>query len=158
MELKVQKRLAAQVLQCSPKRIRFDNKYLSEIKEGITKEGIRSLAKNKVITKVQKAGISRLKAKKRQQQRTKGRQRGYGSRKGSKNARFLQKRQWINRIRLQRRFMKGLRRKQMIKEVTYHKLYKKAKGGFFRSLRHLKIYMTENKLFEKKENKEKGVE
>lgn len=151
MELTIQRRLAAQLLNCSPKRVRFDGEQLSEIKEAITKGDIRSLIKQGLISEVQKAGISRGRAKERQQQRKKGRQRGHGSRKGSRNARFSQKRQWINRIRLQRDFMKTLRDKELITAATYHTLYSKAKGGFFRSLRHLKIYMTENKLFEKKQ-------
>ena len=149
MELKVQKRLAANVLGCSPKRVSFNPEQLAEIKEGITKGDIRSLVKQGVITSVQKKGISRGRAKERQKQREKGRQRGHGSRKGSKNARLSLKRQWINRVRLQRDFLKSLRDKQIIGTTMYHTLYMKAKGGFFRSLRHLKLYMTENKLFEK---------
>lgn len=150
MELTIQRRLAAELLHCSPKRIKFDGEKLTEIKEAITKGDIRSLIKQGLVSRVQKAGISRHRAKDRQKQREKGRQRGHGSRKGSRNARFLQKRQWINRIRLQREFMKVLRDKELITTETYHGLYRKAKGGFFRSLRHLKIYLTENKLFEKK--------
>src|SRR3989344_9165202 len=149
MELKVQKRLAANVLGCSPKRVSLNPEQLTEIKEGITKGDIRSLIKQVVITMTQKKGISRGRAKERQKQREKGRQRGHGSRKGSKNARLSLKRQWINRVRLQRDFLKSLRDKQIIGTTMYHTLYMKAKGGFFRSLRHLKIYMTENKLFEK---------
>ncbi len=150
MELKVQKRLAAQILHCSPKRVIFDTEQLAEIKEGITKGDVRSLVKKGVVKSVQKVGISRGRAKFRQKQRTKGRQRGHGTRKGTKNARLSQKRQWINRVRVQRMFLKELRDKKMIQTQIYHTLYMKAKGGFFRSLRHLKIYMNENKLFEGK--------
>ncbi len=149
MELKLQKRLAAEVLKCSPKRVIFDSEQLTEIKEGITKGDIRSLVKKGAMKKVQIAGISRSRAKERQQQRKKGRQRGYGSRKGTKNARLSQKWQWINRIRVQREFLKELRNKQHVGAGAYHMLYRKAKGGFFRSLRHLRIYMSENKLFGK---------
>ena len=42
MELKVQKRLAAQIFQCSPKRVIFNPEKLTEIKEGITKGDVRS--------------------------------------------------------------------------------------------------------------------
>ena len=150
MELKVQKRLAAEVLDCSPKRVVFDTERLAEIKDGITKGDIRSLVKQGAIQEKQKKGISRGRAKERQKQRKKGRQRGHGSRKGTKNARMSQKRQWINRIRLQRDFLKALRDKKQMNTEIYHTLYSKAKGGFFRSLRHMKIYMEENRLFEKK--------
>ena len=150
MELKVQKRLAAQILQCSPKRVIFNQEQLDKIKEGITKGDIRSLVKKGAIKVVQKKGISRLRAKERQQQRKKGRQRGHGTRKGTRNARSSQKTQWINRIRVQRDFLKQLRDNKNIAVSVYHTLYMKAKGGFFRSLRHMKIYMNENKLFEGK--------
>ncbi len=151
MELNVQKRLAAQVLKCSPKRVTFDQERLAEIKDGITKGDIRSLIKQGAIQVIQKQGISRLRAKKRQSQRKKGRQRGHGSRKGSKNARLSKKGQWMDRVRLQRAFLKELRSKKLVETETYHTLYLKAKGGFFRSIRHMKIYMTENKLFGKSE-------
>ncbi len=150
MELTVQKRLAAQILRCSPERVVFNPEQLAEIKEGITKGDIRSFIKKKIITVIKKVGISRYRAKARQIQRKKGRQRGYGTRKGTKNARLSQKRQWINRIRVQRDFLKELRDKKIIQAQTYHLMYMKAKGGFFRSIRHLKIYMTENRLFEGK--------
>ena len=35
MELKLQKRLASQLLKCSPKRIHFDAERLEDIKEAI---------------------------------------------------------------------------------------------------------------------------
>lgn len=151
MELNVQKRLAAQVLKCSPKRVTFDGERLTEIKEGITKGDIRSLIKQGAIQVVQKKGISRLRAKERQSQRKKGRQRGHGSRKGTKNARLSQKGQWMNRVRLQREFLRELKTKKLVESETYQTLYMKSKGGFFRSIRHMKIYMTENKLFGKQE-------
>jgi large subunit ribosomal protein L19e len=150
MELKLQKRLAASVLKRSPKRVVFDTEQLTEIKEGITKGDIRSLIKGKAIKGKQKKGISRLSAKLRQKQRKKGRQRGAGSKKGTKNARLSKKRQWINKIRLQRIFLKKIRAGQLVTKEMYRDLYLKAKGGFFRSLRHMKMYMNEHKLFVEK--------
>ncbi|MBI5073059.1 50S ribosomal protein L19e [Candidatus Woesearchaeota archaeon] len=149
MELLVQKRLAASVLKCSPKRVVFNPEMLAEIKEGITKGDIRSLIKQGAIKETQIAGVSRGRAKSRKEQKMKGRQRGQGSRKGSKNARGNQKRQWINRVRVQRDFLKEVHGKDIVTTENYHMLYRKSKGGFFRSLRHLKLYMTENKLFTK---------
>ena len=149
MELTVQKRLAADVLGCSPKRVSFNPEMLTEIKEGITKGDIRSLIKQGAIKEIQITGISRGRAKARKQQRMKGRQRGKGSRKGTKNARGNQKRQWINRVRVQRDFLKEVHGKEIISTENYHMLYRKSKGGFFRSIRHLRLYMTENKIFNK---------
>jgi large subunit ribosomal protein L19e len=149
MKLNVQRRLAAQVMDCSPKRIRFDTEKLPEIKEAITKFDINGLINQGLITVIPARGISRFWAKKRHLQRSKGKRRGQGKRKGSFNSRMPSKRAWINRIRLQRSLLKSLKEKEMISQETYSTLYKKAKGGFFRSKKHLQIYLEERKLVQK---------
>jgi ribosomal protein L19E len=47
--------------------------------------------------------------------------------------------------------MKEARDKEIITKQVYRNVYMKAKGGFFRSIRHLKMYMNEHALFTKKE-------
>ena len=79
-------------------------------------------------------------------QKSKGRRKGYGSRKGTANARLDSKTVWINKIRLQRKFLKQLRDTKKISLETYKDLYRKSKGGFFRNKRHIKLYITEHKL------------
>ena len=116
MELKIQKRLAAQVLKCSPKRIRLDTERLEEIKEAITKADIRSLINTKAIVKVQKKGVSRFKAKIRHLKKKEGRYKGFGSRKGRNTARLPPKRRWMNAVRLQRGLLKMLKDKKMHSE------------------------------------------
>ena len=49
MKLKLQKKLAADVLNCSVKRVALDVDRLEEIKEAITKADIKSLAKDKLL-------------------------------------------------------------------------------------------------------------
>jgi len=46
--------------------------------------------------------------------------------------------------------MKNLRDKGWLTTSVYHDLYRKSKGGFFRSTGHLKLFMEENNLFIKK--------
>lgn len=149
MRIKSQKRLAAKVLNCSPKRVVFDSESLSDIKEAITKVDIRSLIKRKVIKRLNKKGISKVRSKKRKIQRRKGRQSGSGKRKGKKTARLSDKRRWINRIRIQRKVLKRLRNTNKITKQTYRNLYLKIKGGFFRSKRHIQLHLEEHKLIEK---------
>ena len=149
MNLKVQKRIAAEMVGCSPKRIKFDESRLEDIKESITKMDMRGLINDGVIRVKQKKGVSRVRANKRRKQRKKGRQKGHGSRKGSKNARMAQKREWINKIRLQRRILKELRDKELITKNVYAMTYSKAKGGFFRSKKHMQIYLEEHNLIKK---------
>ncbi len=152
MKLKTQKRLAAGVLKCSPKRVIFDTERLDEIKEAITKTDIKILVSDKGIKKADEKGISRGRARKAHEQKKKGRRRGLGSRKGKYKARMPKKRRWINTIRIQRRLLKELRDKKMLSTNDYRKSYRKAKGGFFRNLAHVKLYLNENKLIKGKEN------
>ena len=42
--------------------------------------------------------------------------------------------------------MKYLREKEIIEKKVYRDLYLKSKGGFFRSKRHLKLYIDEHGL------------
>lgn len=152
MKLNVQKRIAASVLKCSPNRVTIDITRLSEIKEAITRADIKGLIQKGAIVKERKIGISRLRAKKRKAQRGKGRQRGQGNRRGLKSARNPGKLAWMNKVRLQRSFLNRLKEKQVIDLKIARNLYLKIKGGFFRSLRHLKMYIEDNKLT-KQENK-----
>jgi large subunit ribosomal protein L19e len=150
MKLKIQRRLAAGLLKCSENRIVFDNTRLEDIKEAITKADIKSLIANKIISKKPLVGVSRVRARERKKQKRKGKRRGLGSRKGKKTARLPKKKAWIIKIRVQRGFIRLLRDKGVITIKGYHELYSKAKGGFFRSKRHIKMYMEERGLAKNK--------
>lgn len=149
MELKIQKRLAGQILKCSAKRVVFDSDRLEDIKESITKADIRTLINNKAITKKPVKSISKVRARKRRTQKIKGRQKGDGSRKGKYTARNPKKRAWINKVRTQRDLIKTLRDKDLITKSQYRMLYLKVKGGFFRSRRHIKLYLEEHGMIKK---------
>ncbi len=147
----VQRRLASQILKCGKNRVRFDPARLDDIKEAITKTDVKSLINNDAISKKRTRSTSRFWSKKRKHQRSKGKQKGLGSRKGKKTARLNPKRKWINKIRVQRDFIKSLRNRSIITSNIYHDLYMKSKGGFFRSLRHLKLYTKERELIKNEE-------
>lgn len=147
--MKLQKRLAASILKCSPKRVWFDPEKLAEIKEAITKFDIRNLIKKGIITKTPAKGISRAGAKKIQAQKRKERRKGHGSRKGARSARLEPKRFWIKAVRAQRELLKRMHEKGLISTADFHKLYAKVKGGFFRSVRHIKLYVKEQNLIKK---------
>ena len=146
MNLKVQRRLAAQILKCGFDRVIFNKDKIDLIKESITKADIKSLIKNGVIIARKKKGISRGHAKYVAHQQKLGRRRGIGSRKGKKTARLNQKETWINKIRKQRMYIHSLRDNNLVATGAYRELYMKSKGGFFRSLRHLKLYVKEKGL------------
>jgi len=149
MNLRLQKRLAADVLKCSEKRVWLDQDRLEDIKEAITKLDIRSLIVDGAIKEKPVKGIAKFRARKLALQKRKGRRKGVGSRKGRKTARLPRKDAWIGRIRMQRRFLKELREKGLVSTADYHSLYRKAKGGFFRSKRHVKLYIEEHRLIKK---------
>ena len=146
MRLKVQKRIAQSLFKVGKKRIKFDPEKLSDIKEAITKGDLRGLVSKGTIKINPKRGRSRFRARERLIQKRKGRRKGKGSRKGRATARAKPKKIWMAKIRLQRLLLKTLKEKSLIDNRTYKELYLKAKGGFFRSKRHLKTYMEERKL------------
>lgn len=146
MELTAQRRLAAQVLKSSPKRVWFDTQHLSDIKEAITKADIRGLVIRGFVRVKPTGRNSRGRMHLRQQQRRKGRQSGHGNRRGTANARKSEKRDWINRVRKQRVFLQLLLTRKYLDPKTYRMLYRKSKGGYFRSERHIKLYLEEHEL------------
>ena len=153
MKFQVQRRLAAQILKCSKKRVAFDPDMLEDIKEGITKADVSSLINQVAIIGKRIKGISKFRTRKNKLQKRKGRQRGAGSRKGKKTARLSKKDNWMNKIRIQREFLKELRKKKLIPKSDYIDLYRKSKGGFFRNKRHIKVYLEEHGLVKKNEKK-----
>ncbi len=145
--LNVQKRIASSLLKGSKKRVQFDSNRLEEIKEAITRADLKSLITSRAIAMKQKKGVSRARAKIIQIQKAKGQKKGPGKRKGKATARTPRKELWITKIRTQRKFIKELKEKGLVSGETYRDLYMKSKGGFFRSKRHIKLYLTEQKLF-----------
>jgi large subunit ribosomal protein L19e len=144
MNLKVQKRLAAQILECSPKRVIFDNDRLEDIKQAITKRDLRLLVGDHAITMKPMNVTSKVHARKLKIQKSKGRRKGAGSRKGKFNTHFNTKFVWMNNVRVQRAFLKLLVTKNIINRLVYRDLYLKSKGGYFRSKRHIKLYLEEH--------------
>ncbi|MBI4145245.1 50S ribosomal protein L19e [Candidatus Woesearchaeota archaeon] len=146
----LQKRLGADILKCSPQRVWLDPTKLDEIKGAITKFDVRRLIAQGIIIKEALYGGSKVRSRERQAQRSRGRRRGIGSRKGTAGARTPAKETWMARIRTQRDLIKRLRDHGTITPQTFHQVYRKAKGGFFRSTRHIKVYLEEQNLFLKK--------
>ncbi len=146
MNLKPQKRMAAEILKCGENRVYFDPYLIEDISLAITREDIRNLVKQGVIQKKYKKGNSNHRKKIHHERKKKGRARGFGKRKGTKHARTPKKRAWIKRIRPQRRELKKLRERKLITVANYRKLYKNAKGGMFPSVAQMNRYIKEKEL------------
>lgn len=143
----IQKRLAAKISKRSTKKVKFDQLKINKIKEAITRADVKALIKDKAIILQKDKGISKSRTRKVKKQKAKGRRIGQGSRKGKSTARNNPKKVWINKMRLQRDFLKYLKNKEKISQEVYKDLYMKSKGGFFRSKRHIKLYLKERNLF-----------
>lgn len=143
MNLNLQRRLAANLLKCGKNRVWFDLSSLDEISTAATKEDIRELIEKGLIKRKPLVGSSKARIRKKRMQKRKGRRRGHGSRKGKRTARMSRKRLWILKIRAIRRRLKHLRDSGKIDRRTYRILYRKAKGGEFRSVAHLNSYINQ---------------
>lgn len=146
MNLKNKKKSIASAMGVSRKRVVFNPESLEDIQKAITKNDLRSLVSQGAIAIAQKKGISSSRKKIIKKQKRKGRRSGHGSRKGTRNARLDSKRNWINSIRLQREYLKMLRQKNYIGGKDYRDLYRKCSGGFFRSKRHIRLYLEEKEI------------
>jgi len=151
MNLATKRRIAAEVLKVGKGRVWFDSDRLSEIKEAITKADIRRLVQDLAIQAKPVTGNSRSRIRNTKEQTRKGTRKGPGSRKGTKRARLSKKDAWMAKIRAQRNFLKRVKEKKLLETKTYRDVYNKCRGGFFRSVRHMRVYMTDHGLFRKKE-------
>ncbi|MBU2589713.1 MAG: 50S ribosomal protein L19e [Nanoarchaeota archaeon] len=150
MNLATKRRIAADVLKVGKDRVYFDPERLADIKEAITKADIRKLIQEYAIQAKPVVGNSKSRIRKNKEQKKKGRRQGPGSRKGKKRSRLSKKDAWMAKIRAQRNFLKTVKENKLLDTKTYRDVYRKSKGGFFRSVRHIKIYLTERNLFKKK--------
>jgi large subunit ribosomal protein L19e len=150
VNLAKQKRLAAHVLKVGEGRIWIDPEATEDVAGAITREDIRGLIEEGAINVKQKKGVSRSRARVRAVQKSLGRRKGHGSRKGAKGARANKKRRWMTKIRALRRRLIELRDEGDVDKTAYRRLYNKANGGEFRNVAHLNDYITANDLLREK--------
>lgn len=143
MDLRLARRLAAEILGVGESRVWIDPSKAEDVAAAISREDLRRLIKSGAISVRPASTPSRGRWRERQLRKRKGRGRGAGSRKGS---RMDEKRQWILRIRAQRRLLKDLKDKGLIDARTLRRVYRLVKGGFFRSRAHLMLYLQEHSL------------
>ena len=122
-------------------RIWIDPDYLDEVVSAVQKDDVRRLIEEGLIKARPIKGTSRVRAKKAAEQRSKGRRKGQGSRKGSANARTPKKGRWMQLIRSQRRELKDMREVGELTSSQYRYYYRKAKGGSYRSISHMRTNM-----------------
>ncbi len=141
MQITNQKKMAAQILKCGVNRVWVDPRYVDQVSGAVQKSDVRELIEEGLIKARPIKGTSRVRARKLTEQRSKGRRRGHGSRKGSARARLPKKNRWMRTIRSQRRTLKGMREEGTLQASEYRYYYRKAKGGSYRSIAHMKANM-----------------
>ncbi|PIU22340.1 MAG: 50S ribosomal protein L19e [Candidatus Diapherotrites archaeon CG08_land_8_20_14_0_20_30_16] len=141
MNMKSARRIVARKRDVGISRLKVDSSALKKIKEAITGSDLETLMKDNVFTikgKGQSKGRARvLKAKKRL-----GRRKGKGTRRGTRNSRTKFHENWIKKVRAQRKYILELSKNKKIDKEKYRDLYKKIKGGFFRSKGHIDSYLS----------------
>jgi len=147
MKLKNKKQKIAKILKVGTKKVKLKQDNLSDVKEAITNADLRALIAKKSVIKKPYKNQSRSSAKKTKLQKSKGRRKGVGSRKGKPTARLSSKRRWMLKVRTQRKFIKTLLVKRRITKKTYRDSYLRASSNRFRNIRLIKLYLEENKLF-----------
>ena len=146
VNLAKQRRIAAHVLKVGEGRIWIDPDAAEDVAGAITRDDIHELIDNGIIKVRPQVGVSRGRARIRTTQKSLGRRKGPGSRKGAKGARADKKERWITKIRALRRRLKELRDAGAVNKTTYRRLYNKANGGEFRNVAHLNDFITTNEL------------
>ncbi|MEA1894815.1 MAG: 50S ribosomal protein L19e [Euryarchaeota archaeon] len=140
-DLSNQRRIAANVLKIGVNRIWLDPAEKESIADATTRNDIRDLLESGAIQAKPKKGVSRARARQRDEKRKYGHGTGHGSRKGRKGARTPRKQEWITKIRALRSRLKELRADGMLLPNVYCKVYRKAKGGEYKSVAHMNAHL-----------------
>ena len=142
MNVRSAKRIVAKKLNVGTSKVKIDTGASKKIKEAITGQDLEGLIKEGTFTKRTNESQSMGRARILKEKKKKGRKKGKGTRRGKINARQDLHALWITKIRSQRKYILTLLSEKKIDNIIYRDLYRKAKGGFFRSKSHIDSYLA----------------
>ena len=142
MDLKNQRRMAAEILKCGVNRVWINPDRMEEVSGCITRADIRTAIASGLIKAKPKMGTSYGRIRYAHGQKAKGKRKGPGSQEGTNKAHISPKRRWISTIRPIRDELRTLRDEGKITPSVYRLYYRRAKGGAYRSRRNLRMHMV----------------
>ena len=146
MDLKLARRMAADVLGVGEHAVWLDPDKSGEISAAIQRDDVRRLIREGKIAARETMTNSKGRLRARRLQIAKGRRKGQGRRRGPATARGPRKQTWIRSIRAIRKRLAQMRDERNLDRAQYRRLYLMAKGGYFRSVSHLETYVSERRL------------
>jgi large subunit ribosomal protein L19e len=142
LNLRNQRRLASEILKVGRNRVWIDPEEAEKASSAITRGDVRRLIHEGVIRAMPELGTSQGRKRVLRHKRILGRRTGPGGKKGLRTSGET----WVTRIRSIRRRLRELRDTRMIEQSSYRRLSLMAKGGTFRSARHLNEYIEARQL------------